>query len=280
MGSGKRAPTEFSEHSSSFGLRHCGYRRLVFKLQVLLVLKISRPSSIICFNEKEQKKEHGNVKLGLKEYVQEDLVLEQSTAFLPAKRFRSDSGQQQQPLPRHGSDLYTPSGNPDPRGWGVPLPFLEDCGGHPTGGGAMSPCRWQEPTEGQGGAHCGTAEQTTTGHTPPCAPAHGDSDGFLEGGVPAQGEVAAAGGAGTGGCPGAPPALRPQHHAACGRPEDKRADAAAAPWAENRHVCLLRSASLSGRAVPGRPKAKSRREAAGKSQLSWRKHCKLISLFI
>lgn len=112
----------------------------------------------------------------------------------------------------------------------------------------MSPCRWQEPTEGQGGAHCGTAEQTTTGHTPPCAPAHGDSEGFLEGSVPAQGEVAAAGGAGTGGCPGAPPALRPQHHAACGRPEDRRADAAAAPWAENRHICLLRSVAKQSQA--------------------------------
>lgn len=70
-GQRERSPAEFSEHSSSFGLWHCGYRRLVFKLQVLLVLKISRPSSIICSNNK--KKEYENVKTQLKGVFAEDL---------------------------------------------------------------------------------------------------------------------------------------------------------------------------------------------------------------
>lgn len=70
---------------------------------------------------KKRKKGIRNVKLGLKEYFQEDLVPEQSTAFLPAKRFQSHSREQQEPLPRHGSDSYTPSGNPDPR-VGCPFP--------------------------------------------------------------------------------------------------------------------------------------------------------------
>ena len=48
----KRSCVEFS--NIPHRLRwHCGYRRLVFKLQVLLVLKISRPSSIICLNKKK-----------------------------------------------------------------------------------------------------------------------------------------------------------------------------------------------------------------------------------
>ena len=48
----ERACVEFSNIRPCWGW-HCGYRRLVFKLQLLLVLKISRPSSVICFNKKE-----------------------------------------------------------------------------------------------------------------------------------------------------------------------------------------------------------------------------------
>lgn len=43
----ERACVEFSNIRPCWGW-HCGYRRLVFKLQLLLVLKISRPSSVIC----------------------------------------------------------------------------------------------------------------------------------------------------------------------------------------------------------------------------------------
>lgn len=50
----ERACVEFSNIRPCWGW-HCGYRRLVFKLQLLLVLKISRPSSIICFNKKKGK---------------------------------------------------------------------------------------------------------------------------------------------------------------------------------------------------------------------------------
>lgn len=48
----ERACVEFSNIRPRWGW-HCGYRRLVFRLQLLLVLKISRPSSVICFNKKK-----------------------------------------------------------------------------------------------------------------------------------------------------------------------------------------------------------------------------------